>query len=69
MARRNTPRKKPTPIEAFEALPAAEKQRQAVEFDQEFVADTFKPLAPAQRTLWRRARRKPGRPEGAKSFR
>ena len=65
MAKRN----KPTPIEAFEALPAAEKQRQAAEFDREFVADTFKPLPPAQRKLWRKARRKPGRPkvgEGAK---
>ena len=62
-------RKKATPIAAFEALPAAEKARQAAEFDREFVADTFKPLTPAQRKLWRKARRKPGRPkigEGAK---
>jgi hypothetical protein len=55
-------KKKPTPIEAFEALPAAEKERQAAEFDKEFVANTFRPLTPAQRRLWKKARRKPGRP-------
>jgi hypothetical protein len=59
--------KAPTPIEAFDALPAAEKERQAAEFDKEFVPT--RPLTGAQRALWRKARRKIGRPkvgEGAK---
>lgn len=62
-------KKKPTPIEAFEALPPEEKERQYAEFDKEFVADTFKPLTAAQRRLWKKAKRGPGRPkvgEGAK---
>ena len=56
-------RKKATPIDAFEALPAAEKERQAAAFDEEFVAETFRPLPPAQRKLWHKATRKPGRPK------
>jgi hypothetical protein len=54
-------RKAPTPIQAFEALPDAEKERVVAEFDRESVADTFRPLGPAQRKLWRKAK-KMGRP-------
>ena len=56
-----------TPIAVFEALPDAEKERQFTEFDQEFVPT--RPLTPAQRKLWRKIKRKPGRPrvgQGAK---
>src|SRR5688500_2281733 len=72
MAKAKTPKVTPsTPIEAFEALPDAEKERQFAEFDKEFVPT--RPLTPAQRKLWqkikRERKRKPGRPrvgEGAK---
>ena len=59
---------KPSAVDAFLALPDAEKDRQCKEFDKEFIADTFRPLTPAQRALWERAKRR-GRPtvgQGAK---
>ena len=52
-----------SPIEAFIALPDDEKERQTAVFDQEFIADTARPLTPAQRKLWRKAKRQPGRPK------
>jgi hypothetical protein len=55
-------RKKLSAIDAFLALPDDEKERQWKEFDKEFIADTFKPLTPAQRDLWEKAKRRPGRP-------
>ena len=62
----------PSPIADFNALPDAQKQRQAAEFDRPFVADTFGPLPPAQQKLWRKAKRRgPGRPkkgEGVKTI-
>ena len=36
------------------------------ELDREFVADTFRPLTPAERKTWRRMRRKRGRPQRGK---
>jgi S-adenosylmethionine:diacylglycerol 3-amino-3-carboxypropyl transferase len=60
--------KKTSAMEAFLALSDEEKERQCREFDKEFIADTFKPLTPAQRALWERAKRR-GRPtvgQGAK---
>ena len=51
-----------SPIEEFIALPDAEKNRIAAEFDRENVIDTFKPLSPAQRRQWAKAKRKRGRP-------
>lgn len=56
-------RKGPTPIERFESLPDAEKERIVAEFDREFVADKARPLTAAERKLWQKARRKPGRPK------
>ena len=50
-------------IDPFNALPDAEKERIAAQFDWEFVADEARPLTPAQRRLWQKARRKPGRPK------
>jgi hypothetical protein len=39
------------------------KLRSATEdLDREMVADEFRPLGPAERVRWERARRKPGRP-------
>ena len=61
MAKAKSKAKAPTPIEAFEALSDAEKQRVVAEFDKEFVPT--RPLTPAQRKLWQKARRKPGRPK------
>jgi len=52
-----------SPVEAFLALPDEEKERQCEEFDNEFIADTFRPLTPAQRRRWERIKRKPGRPQ------
>ena len=46
-----------TPIEEFIALPDAEKDRIAAEFDREFIADDFRPLTAAERRSWRRAQR------------
>ena len=49
------------------ALSDAAKQRIAAQFDKEFVPT--RPLTPAQRKLWKKAKRKSGRPkvgEGAK---
>ncbi|HVS72303.1 MAG TPA: hypothetical protein VHQ47_13695 [Phycisphaerae bacterium] len=55
-------KKKMSAIEAFIALPDEEKERQWREFDKEFIADTFRPLTAAQRALWEKAKRRPGRP-------
>lgn len=56
-------RKSGSPIDDFIALPDAEKERHAAAFDREFVADEARPLTAAQRKLWAKARRKPGRPK------
>lgn len=58
-----------SPVDEFLALSDAEKEAVVAEFDQEFIADKAKPLTPAMKRLWTRAKRKkPGRPrvgEGA----
>lgn len=54
-------KKKPSAIEAFLALPDAEKERQCAEFDKEFIGDSFTPLPPGRRALWNRIKRR-GRP-------
>lgn len=36
------------------------------EFDQEFIAETFRPLTPAQRALWKRIKRKESKPSDTK---
>src|SRR5947208_1857073 len=62
-------KRKHSPIEEFLALPDAEKEKVCAEFDKEFILDTFRPLTPAQRRLWERAKRtpdKPVKPEGRK---
>ena len=50
-----------SPIAAFNALPDAEKQRIAAQFDREFVPT--EPLTPGQRKLWRKVQRGRGRPK------
>ena len=58
-----------SPIEEFIALPDAEKERIAAQFDKEFVAT--RRLSPEQRKLWRKAKRRVGRPtigEGSKAI-
>lgn len=58
--------KKKNPIDAFLELGPAERNAAAAEFDRDSVADTFRPLSPAQRKLWKKAKRKPGRPRVGK---
>ena len=63
-------RRKKSPVDAFLALPDAEKEALVAKLDREFIADESMPLTPAMRRLWQRAKRKrPGRPrigKGAK---
>lgn len=61
--------KKPSPIDVFEALPDDEKKRQVAEFDQEFVAETFRPLTAARRRVWDRVKRKDTAGSGSKKAR
>jgi hypothetical protein len=56
-------KRKLSPVEAFLALPDEEKERQWKEFDKEFIGDSFRPLTAAQRALWEKAKRRPGRPK------
>lgn len=48
--------KKPSAIEAFLALSDEEKDRECREYDKEFIADSARPLTPAQRKLWENAK-------------
>jgi len=57
--------KRADPIEAFEALPDSEKERIWAELDAltpEQLAARSRPLNAAERKLWRRFKRKVGRP-------
>jgi len=62
------PKIKLSPIEAFLALPDAEKEAQVAEFDKEFVAS--RPLNAAERRMWERIRREsaPERRKKARSI-
>jgi hypothetical protein len=53
--------KKVSAVDAFMALPDEEKERQCGQFDQEFFFEKGRPLTPAQRARWQRAKRR-GRP-------
>jgi hypothetical protein len=53
--------KRRSAYEEFMALSDSEKTESVKEFDQEFIIDKTKPLTPAQRRQWNRARRR-GRP-------
>lgn len=46
----------------YDQMTTEELAEATVEFDREFIADTFRPMTPAERARWERARRKPGRP-------
>jgi hypothetical protein len=48
--------KKLSAIETFLALSDEEKERECREYDKEFIADSAKPLTPAQRRLWEKAK-------------
>src|SRR5580698_5164097 len=50
-------------IDAFLALSDAEKEKISREFDREFVGETFGPLSAENQKLWRKAKRKRGRPK------
>ena len=58
-----TTTKKHSAIEAFLALPDEEKERQWREFDKPIDFNDTRPLTPAERKLWERAKRKRGRPK------
>jgi hypothetical protein len=47
---------------SFFELTDEEKEREVARYDREFVADEFRPLTPAERAEWQRAKRKRGRP-------
>jgi len=64
MASRKT--KNRSAVEAFIALPDAEKDRIVAEFDKPNVGDLFGPLSPEMRKRVRRAKRKVGRPQVGK---
>lgn len=44
-------------------MTTAELERLTADLDQEFIADTFHPLTPAERKRWEAMKRKPGRPK------
>jgi hypothetical protein len=50
-------KKKNSAVDAFLALSDAGKEKIFRQFDEEFVGDTFGPLSPRQRALWRKANR------------
>ena len=55
--------KKKSPIEKFLALSPAEREKATALFDQEFIAETARPLTAAERKRWERAKRGRGRPK------
>ena len=63
---KNPPAAKLSPVEAFIALPDAEKDRIVAEFDLPFAGEKFGPLTPEMRERVRRAKRKVGRPRVGK---
>jgi hypothetical protein len=46
----------------YPEMPLAELRAATKDLDREMVADEFRPMGPAERARWERARRKPGRP-------
>ncbi len=62
-------RKKLTPIEDFLSQDDDKKHRIAAEFDKEMVIDTFRPLSRVEKQVWRRAKKKLGRPVKGKGHR
>jgi hypothetical protein len=52
-----------TPIESFLALSEMEKEAVYQSVDREFSQAETKPLSAAERRLWAKAKRKPGRPQ------
>jgi len=62
-------KKKMSPIEKFLALSDAEKDAEVAQFDREIPLSETRPLNAAERKLWRRVKRRLGRPkvgQGAK---
>ena len=62
MKKKAKPRAKPR----FEKMKAHELAEATERYGQEMVVDEFKPMGPAARRQWKRARRKPGRPQRGK---
>src|SRR6266567_4555189 len=58
-----------SPIEEFLALPDAEKEKIAREFEDPASARTFRPLNAAERRIWARAKKRMGRPVKGKGCR
>ncbi len=50
----------------YREMDTAELREATAEFDKEFIADTFRPLFPAERKLWNRVKRGRGRPKVGK---
>lgn len=62
---KSTRHHKRSPIAEFLALSDAERRAVTAQFDREFVADSFRPLTPAQKKLWAKAKRKRSGPRKA----
>jgi hypothetical protein len=50
----------------FLELSDREKTEAAREFDQEFIAKSFRPMTAAERARWQRIKRRPGRPRNGR---
>lgn len=50
----------------YAEMNAKELAKATAKYDREFVVDSSKELTPAEKTLWRRAKRKRGRPKVGK---
>jgi hypothetical protein len=63
-------KKKPSPMEKFLALSDAEKDAEVAPFEREIPFSETRPLSAAQRKIWRKYKRRIGRPmigQGAKT--
>jgi hypothetical protein len=56
--------KKPT--KPYSQMTTRELAEATAEFDREFIIDSCRPMTPAEKAQWERARRKPGRPRNGK---
>ncbi len=57
------------PKKRYDQMNAGELAKATVQFDEEMVVDRSRELTPAEKTRWRRARRKAGRPKVGKGVR
>jgi hypothetical protein len=56
-------KRKKSVVKKYERMRPEELEAATAQFDQELVAEESRPLNAEERLLWRKARRKPGRPK------